>query len=66
MKTLHLVQLDTQHAPVISKIRQTVFTLEQKIDVNEHLDGLDPHCLRALVKKNSNLLLRDQCKTTEI
>jgi len=50
MVEIKIVEFNQQYAPVISKIRHAVFTIEQKIDGNKGLDGRDPGAVHILVK----------------
>ena len=56
MQKVHIVRFNKQHSPIIYHIRQTVFTLEQNIDADADLDGLDRHCLHILIEENSTMI----------
>ena len=45
-----IVKFDARHAPEIRRIRNAVFTLEQKVPEDIDFDGKDPEALHVLVK----------------
>jgi len=60
MKKAHIIKFDQQYSPIICEIRQTVFTLEQSIDADADLDGLDPLCLHILIEKNNKMIATER------
>ena len=45
MTDVLIVKLNYQHASIITDIRQTVFSIKQKIDASKDLDGEDPEAI---------------------
>ena len=54
--TYHIVPFNTLYAPSIVYIRHCVFTIEQKIDSNEDLDGEDEKAIHILTKVNNHFV----------
>lgn len=50
MNNTIIVNFDSQYAPAIKSIRNNVFTIEQRIDASEDIDGCDEGAIHALVK----------------